>query len=1236
MKSKKLISLLALLGITVSAGVAGVTLSACGETEPGPNEGVWYVSPDGKKDAAGTESDPMQINYVLQDAELKPGDTVMVMPGRYDLDTRIVMLKSGEHNKYITVKNADPTQKATLAFYQLPFASIQRGVQIYSNYVHWDGVDVCGAGDNGLYIGGSYNIIENSCFYDNRDTGLQLGRSYSELYEEEDVDHANNIMANINYWPSHNLIKNCTSYNNYDNETYGENADGFAAKLTVGYGNVFDGCIAYRNSDDGWDLFAKTDSGNIGMVIMYNCVAFENGYLMETQAEFNAKCNFDTRFAEANTNSYKTNNGDGNGFKLGGSVMEGEVLIYNCLSFNNGQHGVTDNSNPGVITINGVTAFNNSAGIDNNPDSPTFGQIKYNGGLSEDPSANIDLARHEYSYNNIANVISVNTENTRQGEDRYRGSVQNSIFFNGLDVRTENVDGQIKYNYTQKTSVVADTEELNTHVSGMVGVAGTLPAATEIFKQIADANFAMSRKANVHTEFRNEDNSINFGDFFAIKDETKYTQGSRLNKTSWDQYTHYDFTDLTTASSENEAIAMAIRDLMYVPVNTEAVCQDFDIVTKILNKNIVWTSSNPDILNITDKTGTSYSKHEDVRVQVNRPIDADKVVTLTARVNVGGVEKSKDFPLTVKKNTFRATAADFTVPGVVNNEIIVDQSVFKLPDYTVTNDTSDSGNIIPEEYYDKNRTYTFREAAGDEPVPQARYDRNRCGIWEITETITFHDDVTLGKLAEKTVSYKYNIHIVSKDSQVDIKSGTQQFSVNLNGYSLGMEPQYAAGILYTYTQAKGGVAPTAEEVKAKGVETEFRATKFSFDFVQDNSASYDLYYTFANMNNVLTSGVYKIEVEAKDVTTKAEFEAMLASNSPQEIYVLKNDIDCEGSLNVSTNDFTALLNGNGHTIKNISIDNAAVTGTSRGYGVFCTVKGGTIMNVNFDNVTIKDDYDKHDMTGLIGKLQYGYVSNVKIKNLSVIGFNRVGGLVGQINAPDQEGRLTYIEKVSVKNSITKNAEGKYDYSISGKGGDGRIGGLVGFVQQSSGTDVSNFVIKNCSVETRIDANQYGGGIVGRSDDRGSLERDKAVIENCIFSGVLSCPKYTGGIIGGFTGRGETIIKNCIYVGTMYFTNDLTLVTECAKNCSGIMGYYAANGNITISKCFSTITEHNPNYGVTWFDEPVEEDEEGIPKPYNKLFWVNHSGFDVDGDTSLWKFVYSAVETVLASPYIELR
>lgn len=109
-----------------------------------------------------------------------------------------------------------------------------------------------------MILGGSNNIIEMCRFEYNQDTGLQVSQSGGD-------------------WPTNNLIKNCTSCNNCDDATM-ENADGFAAKLTCGEGNVFDGCIAYNNSDDGWDLFAKTTTGPSGVVTLRNCVSFRNGY----------------------------------------------------------------------------------------------------------------------------------------------------------------------------------------------------------------------------------------------------------------------------------------------------------------------------------------------------------------------------------------------------------------------------------------------------------------------------------------------------------------------------------------------------------------------------------------------------------------------------------------------------------------------------------------------------------------------------------------------------------------------------------------------------------------------------------------------------------------------------------------------------------------------------------------------------------------------------------------------
>ena len=100
-------------------------------------------------------------------------------------------------------------------------------------------------------------------FNNNQDSGLQISR-----YKTSN--------ATIDTWPSDNLILNCTAKNNCDDKTM-ENADGFAAKLTCGEGNVFDGCMSYNNSDDGWDLFAKTETGPTGVVTLQNCVAFRNG-----------------------------------------------------------------------------------------------------------------------------------------------------------------------------------------------------------------------------------------------------------------------------------------------------------------------------------------------------------------------------------------------------------------------------------------------------------------------------------------------------------------------------------------------------------------------------------------------------------------------------------------------------------------------------------------------------------------------------------------------------------------------------------------------------------------------------------------------------------------------------------------------------------------------------------------------------------------------------------------------
>jgi hypothetical protein len=186
-------------------------------------------------------------------------------------------------------------------------ASYSRGIQLSGSYWHIKGFDIYNAGDNGMYISGSHNIIEWCSFYRNDDSGLQLDGGASA-----------------------NSVINCDSYWNYDWQTNGGNADGFAPKLGVGTDNYFYGCRSWQNSDDGWDGFQAAATTTIE-----NCWAFSNGY----------------------RESGVVGAGNGNGFKMGGNYSAHNHILKNCLAFNNKAHGFDQNHNMGSMTIYNCTGY---------------------------------------------------------------------------------------------------------------------------------------------------------------------------------------------------------------------------------------------------------------------------------------------------------------------------------------------------------------------------------------------------------------------------------------------------------------------------------------------------------------------------------------------------------------------------------------------------------------------------------------------------------------------------------------------------------------------------------------------------------------------------------------------------------------------------------------------------------------------------------------------------------------
>ena len=276
-----------------------------------------HVSPNGTPSGLGTKESPLNLPTAVK--YVRAGQTIVLAEGRYAMmePLRIPHGIDGTADAPIRmIADPDAATRPVIDFQDL-YAGIIHG----GDHWYFYGFDVTRAanGQKGFQVSGHYNVLERIDTYYNGNTGIQISR-----YAGSDP---------ISDWPSHNLILNCSSWGNAD-AGY-EDADGFAAKLTCGEGNIFDGCIAHHNADDGYDLYAKLETGPIGKVVIRNSVAYSNGILEDG-----------------------TIGGNGNGFKMGGSNIPGGHELINSYAFFNRSKGIDSNSCPDIVVENCVS-YNN-------------------------------------------------------------------------------------------------------------------------------------------------------------------------------------------------------------------------------------------------------------------------------------------------------------------------------------------------------------------------------------------------------------------------------------------------------------------------------------------------------------------------------------------------------------------------------------------------------------------------------------------------------------------------------------------------------------------------------------------------------------------------------------------------------------------------------------------------------------------------------------------------------------
>lgn len=1244
---KNIKRLLVLLPIFTGAMV----LSSCGGNNADVSDvpvvdskNAVYVSVNGNNEADGTEANP--LDFVTAYNKAKPGQFLLLDEGTYSYSYRLQVDNSGEAGKYITVMPKKENTRVVFDFSKMIFNSSNRGIQIYGNYWHFYNIEVTGAGDNGMYIAGNHNIIERCQFYNNRDTGLQLGRGYSEY-------------TTVDQWPSYNLIKNCTSFANYDAETLGENADGFAAKLTIGHGNVFDGCIAFRNSDDGWDMFAKVDSGNIGTVALYNCVSFENGFL---------PYQIDAIKDDGSTyKTYDTPNGDGIGFKLGGSVMEGDVIIENCVAFNNKLHGFGDNSNPGFLELKNCTAFNNCIGLTedgNVSDVRGYGMIA-------NKSNNFDLARSTASYNSYYGLLSyINNQknystanDNAYNEDMFRGSVGYSIF-------------NTKYDKGEKYVAFTGYEDASSYHSSTVDV--PYSGGTD-FTGLTDQSFAdltpynakaqsvadLSSLCSYHTSLRNKDGSVNLNNKLKVVDENllKFANGkaigANLSKSKDSEYPHfglYTFKDLETSNfSEEKVDVLTVYSVLSPITNINATYQDFDVPKLMSGCSISWKSDKPELISVESFESSSISTAVFSIARVVVP-EETTTVKLTARISKGAYSLDKTFDIVLMGRNQELGA----LASTGNKAIRVEKyGSFVAPRIYALDSSSTNNTELPLKAYTMTQTIEFATSGDSEFYPVDGVYTSVAGVYKVTSVAKSNRN------PEITSTFVYNVYVVDPDCDINYigaKSITlTRDGVKIAGNLTNIDGYVAAIVSPTARTLTINDFLTSEETQYYKISDNYVAAEFvanNLD-VTSTGTQYYVYYVVFNANKSNTNKIESFVVNNQEITSEEEFYNLargLEQSDELTIYSLSKDLDfTDFYWYVTPKDkskaFTGLFNGNGHTIKNISItanntliknEDGTFTGEAttdsnneKYFNVFYKLQNGTIMNVNFDNIVINNLNAK--LTGIVGDMQGGYIHKVKLTNIGMISKESSGAMVGQIT-----GGVNYISEVSLVNPLPdKNVTDHstsvandyipqtYKISTTNK----YAGGIVGNIQMNSDQTTVRTYISNCYVNANIgdgnDAQGNAGGIIGR------IKNDNVnyytFVEYSFFMGtVISKGQYQGGIIGDLdNGSGATVLENCV-ADARFVWNSLVLDSTVAllngneqqyahKNSNPMIGRATLSelGSYTVTNCVGSWVEYYAtSSGIVTssmaFNLSSEDDEGNVyPFKYSDFFWKDRMGFDLN-------------------------
>jgi len=353
---------------------------------------TWYVAPTGSDSNAGSQAAPF-LTIMKAQSSASSGDTVYLRGGTYFLNNSNL---TATNSPWVIVNNITKNGISYLAYPGedpiFNFTNVKpSGYRVTAFLVnasecYFKGFEVVGVqvtiplvhtqSECFRIIGGNHNTFEQLSMHDGMANGWYLTGGSS------------------------NLVLNCDAYNNagLDGGSIG-NTDGFGCHPSdySGTGNVFRGCRAWFNSDDGYDCINAYAS-----VTWDHCWSAYNGLYT----------------------NFTATGGDANGFKGGGYGANGTAipnplprhLIQYCVAVGNNAAGFYANHGIGGENWFNNTAYRNTVNYNmlgtetnNVTDVPGYGNDMKNnlGFMGHTEVENLDYTNSDVSYNYFTLPVTV-------------------------------------------------------------------------------------------------------------------------------------------------------------------------------------------------------------------------------------------------------------------------------------------------------------------------------------------------------------------------------------------------------------------------------------------------------------------------------------------------------------------------------------------------------------------------------------------------------------------------------------------------------------------------------------------------------------------------------------------------------------------------------------------------------------------------------------------------------------